>query len=137
PLTLSVLPGRSLAVRLSYRPDVHDESGARALLDRFAAVLAALATAPSRPVREVSALLPGEREELLGEMRTAEIPDATLPELFARQVERSPHSTAVVYEGIRLTYAELDERSNRLARLPRRARRGSERRGPPCLCPRT
>ncbi|MFI8829593.1 amino acid adenylation domain-containing protein [Streptomyces afghaniensis] len=117
PLTLSVLPGRSLAVRLSYRPDVHDESGARALLDRFAAVLAALATAPSRPVREVSALLPGEREELLGEMRTAEIPDATLPELFARQVERSPHSTAVVYEGIRLTYAELDERSNRLARL--------------------
>ncbi|WP_030044762.1 non-ribosomal peptide synthetase, partial [Streptomyces resistomycificus] len=117
PLTLSVLPGRSLAVRLSYRPDVYDEGGARALLDRFAAVLAALATAPSRPVREVGALLPGEREELLGETGTAKVPDAALPELFARQVQRSPHSTAVVYGGVRLTYAELDERSNRLARL--------------------
>ncbi|MFC9679242.1 amino acid adenylation domain-containing protein [Streptomyces sp. NPDC056948] len=117
PLTLSVLPGRSLALRLSYRPDVYDERGARALLDRFAVVLAALASAPSRPVREVAALLPGERDELLGKTGAGEVPDSALPELFARQVERSPHSTAVVYEGVRLTYAELDERSNRLARL--------------------
>ncbi|WP_330293006.1 amino acid adenylation domain-containing protein [Streptomyces sp. NBC_00576] len=117
PLTLSVLPARRLALRLSYRPDLYDEAGARALLERFAEVLAALAANPARPVREVEALLPGERERLLDRTTTEAEPAVTLPELFARQVTRTPDATAVVHDATRLTYAELDERSNRLAHL--------------------
>ncbi|MGW1715505.1 amino acid adenylation domain-containing protein [Streptomyces sp. NPDC002156] len=117
PLTLSVLPGRRLALRLSYRPDLYDETGARALLDRFAEVLAHLAADPTRPVREVEALLPGERERLLNRTESSEAPGVTLPELFVRQAARTPDATAVVHDGTRLTYAELDERSNRLAHL--------------------
>ncbi|WP_053745456.1 non-ribosomal peptide synthetase [Streptomyces sp. NRRL WC-3618] len=117
PLTLSVLPARRLALRLSYRPDLYDETGARTLLDRFAAVLAALAADPARRVREVEALLPGERERFLDQAAPGAEPAGTLPELFARQVARTPDATAVVHDGTRLTYAELDERSNRLAHL--------------------
>ncbi|WP_329596162.1 amino acid adenylation domain-containing protein [Streptomyces pseudovenezuelae] len=118
PLTLAVLPGRRLALRLSYRPDLYDESGARTLLDRFATVLAALSADPSRRVGEIEALLPGEREQLLERTGTAAAPpENTLPELFARQAARTPDATAVVHDGTRLTYAELDERSNRLAHL--------------------
>jgi non-ribosomal peptide synthetase component F len=40
----------------------------------------------------------------------------TLAGLFAVQVERSPEAEAVVFGGERLTYRELDHRSNRLAR---------------------
>ncbi|MFF7566047.1 amino acid adenylation domain-containing protein [Streptomyces pseudovenezuelae] len=118
PLTLAVLPGRRLALRLSYRPDLYDESGARTLLDRFTTVLAALSADPSRRVGEIEALLPGEREHLLERTGTAAAPpEDTLPELFARQAARTPDATAVVHDGTRLTYAELDERSNRLAHL--------------------
>ncbi|WP_338885886.1 non-ribosomal peptide synthase/polyketide synthase [Rhodococcus sovatensis] len=42
--------------------------------------------------------------------------DSTLAELFGRRAERSPESTAVVFGAERLSYRELDERSNRLAR---------------------
>ncbi|MFD3615450.1 amino acid adenylation domain-containing protein, partial [Streptomyces sp. NPDC058676] len=117
PLTLSVLPGRRLALRLGYRPDLYDDTGARVLLDRFAVTLEALVADPSRRVGEVEVLLPGERERLLEGSSDGVRPTTTLPELFARQVARTPDATAVVHDGTRLTYAELDARASRLARL--------------------
>ncbi|WP_368655881.1 amino acid adenylation domain-containing protein, partial [Rhodococcus sp. 1168] len=42
---------------------------------------------------------------------------STLAELFDLQVVRAPQSTAVVFGDERLSYRELDDRSNRLARL--------------------
>uniref|UniRef100_UPI00055EA27F AMP-binding protein n=1 Tax=Paenibacillus ehimensis TaxID=79264 RepID=UPI00055EA27F len=39
--------------------------------------------------------------------------------LFEQQAERTPEATAVVYENDRLTYRELNERANRLARTLR------------------
>ncbi|WP_327666577.1 MULTISPECIES: non-ribosomal peptide synthetase [unclassified Streptomyces] len=128
PLTLAVLPGRHLALRLSYRPDLYDEPGARRLLARVAAVLEAFVADPALRVREVGILLPGERERLLGGPAGTAVPSsATLPELFADQAARIPDATAVVHEGTRLTYAELDARANRLAHLLAARGAGPER----------
>ncbi|WP_162032977.1 non-ribosomal peptide synthetase [Chryseobacterium potabilaquae] len=40
---------------------------------------------------------------------------ATLHELFERQVEKTPDHIALVYEDVKVTYRELNERSNQLA----------------------
>ncbi|WP_406166222.1 amino acid adenylation domain-containing protein [Streptomyces canus] len=122
PLTLAVLPGRRLALRLSYRPDLYDETGARTLLDRFVAVLAQLTADPSRRLGEVEALLPEEREQLTcGSARVSAhesaAPSVALTDLFARQAARAPDATAVVHGDTRLTYAELNARATELASL--------------------
>ncbi|KPI18992.1 amino acid adenylation domain protein [Actinobacteria bacterium OK074] len=130
PLTLAVLPGRRIALRLSYRPGLYDESGARDLIDRFAAVLHTLAADPDRRVGSVDILLPGERTRILEEWNgeaATDTPTGTLPQLFARRAAETPDATAVVHEGTRLTYAELHHRAEELARLLAARGAGPER----------
>ena len=43
-------------------------------------------------------------------------PSTALHEMIEQQVDRTPDATAVVFQGDRLTYRELDERANQLAR---------------------
>ena len=47
----------------------------------------------------------------------------TLHQLFEEQVQRTPEKTAVVFEDQKITYRELNERSNRLAHAIRRVYR--------------
>ncbi len=44
------------------------------------------------------------------------MPAATLPELFEQQAARTPHAPAVIGAAAELTYAELNQRANQLAR---------------------
>ena len=74
---------------------------------------------PIRIVRSAGSTFwaPTERHTILREWNdTARaVPGATLPELFAAQVARTPDADAVVFEDERLSYGELDARSSQLA----------------------
>lgn len=41
----------------------------------------------------------------------------SIPEMFARQVDRAPHAVALTFQGRSMTYRELDHAANRLAQL--------------------
>ena len=75
---------------------------------------------PACPIGELPLLTRSERRQILFEWNGASIvyPGAgTLHELFEEQVARSPAATAIVYDGTQLTYRQLNERANQLARL--------------------
>ncbi|MFE9426142.1 amino acid adenylation domain-containing protein [Kitasatospora sp. NPDC006697] len=102
--------------------DLFEELAAAVLARRLVRVLAAVAADPGLRVGELELMDAAERELVLTGWNAAAAPAAaapagavTVPELFAAQAARTPEAVAVVAGGDRLSYAELDARSNRLA----------------------
>jgi amino acid adenylation domain-containing protein len=83
-----------------------------------AAVEETLAGAADRPLSTIGALDAAQRQQLIGEWNdtTVPAPAGTVLELFDAQLARAPEAVAVLGDGYRLTYAELDARAGRLAR---------------------
>ncbi|WP_455583967.1 amino acid adenylation domain-containing protein, partial [Kitasatospora aureofaciens] len=81
-------------------------------------LVAALEEAPDTRLGGIGVVDEAALERVLAQWNdtAAEVPAATLPELFAAQAARTPEAVAVVFEDVELSYAELDARSNRLAR---------------------
>ena len=118
PVTLSALPGETLRLRLGYQAGIFDERTAGSVLARLLGLIETAIVEPDRPVGRVDVLRPEERERLLVAWNDTAHPvrEETVPELFDAQVRQAPDATAVVFGDSELTYAELNERANRLAR---------------------
>ncbi|GAA2266741.1 hypothetical protein GCM10010232_68890 [Streptomyces amakusaensis] len=123
PLTLTALPDRDtpggLTLTLDHRPDTFDHDHVALLGEQLLRVLEQLATDPELPTARCEALAPAELTHLLDGWRgeRAPLPEQTLPQLFQAQAAATPHAQALVHEGGTLSYAELNERANRLARV--------------------
>ena len=129
PLTVVVSPGERLTVDVGYDPDLFDAATIERIAGHLTGLLDAAAAGPATPVGRLDALTPAEHDQLLVRWNdTARtVAPATLAELFEAQVARTPDATAVVCADRRLTYAELETRANRLARLLIRRGAGPER----------
>ncbi|MFD7630695.1 amino acid adenylation domain-containing protein, partial [Streptomyces sp. NPDC059851] len=103
---------------VEYATDLFDAATVEVLFARWARLLRAVVADPDGPISRIPILSGEERHRLLSEFNDAAavLPDAALPELFARQVRATPDAVAVVAGGTELTYRELDLRANRLAR---------------------
>ncbi|KAK3816004.1 MAG: Non-ribosomal peptide synthetase module [Benniella sp.] len=81
-------------------------------------LVSALELAPDMMTHELKILPDDERELLIQEWNTTQQDhpaDLCIHHLFEQQVDHSPYATALVFNGESLTYAELNERANRLA----------------------
>jgi amino acid adenylation domain-containing protein/non-ribosomal peptide synthase protein (TIGR01720 family) len=118
PLSLVVSPGRRLSVELGYDPALFDAGTVDRLAGQFRHLLHAITADPDRPVGSLD-LLPGADRRRLREWSGTDraVAPATLPELVEQAVRRWPGEPAVVGAGGSLTFAELNRRANRLARL--------------------
>ncbi|MFD4573897.1 amino acid adenylation domain-containing protein [Streptomyces sp. NPDC058417] len=118
PLTLAVTPGASLELSVAYRPDLYDAATAGTIAARLRDLVGQFAAGGATPVGRLRTQSDTERAALLelGDDLGHEVPDVSLTDLFARQAAATPDATALVFEDERLSYADLDERANRLAR---------------------
>ncbi|WP_329341309.1 amino acid adenylation domain-containing protein [Streptomyces sp. NBC_01352] len=119
PLGLIVKPGSRLRFRVDFRPDVFTEEAATAVGERLRRVLTAVLDDPRSPVGTLDVLSADERRRVLEEWNDTarEVREADVVTLFQEQAARTPDAEAVVSGAERLTYAELNARANRLARL--------------------
>jgi amino acid adenylation domain-containing protein/FkbM family methyltransferase len=115
--------GDELKGDLEYNADLFEAETAGQMARHFMRLLEAVVVEPGLRVWELP-LLTGQERELIveGWNRTAHDfgTRASLPEMLAEQAARTPDGVALSFEGERLTYAELNRRADRLARLLRR-----------------
>uniref|UniRef100_UPI0036DBE101 non-ribosomal peptide synthetase n=1 Tax=Photorhabdus sp. RM322S TaxID=3342825 RepID=UPI0036DBE101 len=116
-LGLSEEEGRIVGA-LSYATALFDSATMERQVGYLYAVLQAMVVNPQQPIGEIDILAPAERKLLLETWNTTEsvYPEALcIHQLFEQQVEKTPQTTALVYQEQALSYAELNTRANRLA----------------------
>ncbi|WP_131816404.1 non-ribosomal peptide synthetase, partial [Mycolicibacterium porcinum] len=106
---------------VEFRTDVFDASSVHTLVERLQRVLVTMTADTAQRLSAVDVLDAADRARLdeVGHRSVLgrSVVESSIPALFAAQVERAPGSEAVSFDGHTLSYRELDEASNRLARL--------------------
>ncbi|MFE9960017.1 amino acid adenylation domain-containing protein [Micromonospora sp. NPDC005299] len=105
--------------RLVYRTALFDRATAETVVRRYVGLLTAAVADPERTVAALPLLTGAERDLVLGAWNdtSREVPPVTVADEVQRQAAATPDATALVCDGVPLTYAELNTAANRLARL--------------------
>jgi amino acid adenylation domain-containing protein len=123
-LSLALTPtAQGLRGVLNYSTDLFERGTVERMLHHLERVLEQVAADADVRLSRLRLLGDAERAGLLamGEGATPGLPRATVDALFAQAAAATPHAVALAWDGGRMTYAELDERANRLAHHLRRA----------------
>uniref|UniRef100_UPI002454A97A non-ribosomal peptide synthase/polyketide synthase n=1 Tax=Nocardia cyriacigeorgica TaxID=135487 RepID=UPI002454A97A len=110
-------PGAGMALALTYATELFDEATVAEIAARWRRVLEAIAADATISVGAIDVLDAGERADLVSRTGAPAVAPRVLADLLAEAAARDPKAPAVVFEGTTVSYGELDERSNRLARL--------------------
>ena len=109
-----------LAGELEYSIDLFKPETIQRMLGHFQVLLEAVVTQPNASISELPLLTKGEKQQLLFDWNNnrAQYPvDKCISELFEQQVAKTPNAIAAVFENRQLTYRELNQQANQLARL--------------------
>jgi amino acid adenylation domain-containing protein len=108
----------SLSASIRFNTDLFDAATIARMAGHFQALLESVIRDPVAAIGDLEILTGAERQQLLVEFndtKTDYPKDKCLHQLFEEQVQRTPDSVAVVFEGQQLTYAQLNARANQLA----------------------
>jgi amino acid adenylation domain-containing protein len=104
---------------VQYNADLFTPETISRLVCHYEAVIRAAVESIHQPVGEIELLRDEERQQVLEGWNWTERKldrTRTVVELFEEQVELHPEANAVSYEGSEITYLELNQRANQLAR---------------------
>jgi len=110
--------GGGLHIGAFYAKELFDAATVAGWLELYELLLRAVVLDPARPLSRVELLRPADQAlyAAVNDNQTDFPRESNLLEIFAAQAAAGPQRIAGEFRGETLTYGELDERSNRLAR---------------------
>ncbi|WP_460726981.1 non-ribosomal peptide synthetase, partial [Nocardia heshunensis] len=118
-----------MTAEFAYATDMFDAATIATFGQRLVRLLSAVVAQPAALVGDIELLEDTERRQLLRSWNSTEYDvkrvalggkqsaaEVTLASMFANQAEQTPTLTALVFEGVSLTYGEFASQANRLAR---------------------
>ncbi len=103
---------------LEYSTDLFESATIQRMIGHLRILLQAASDDPSISVARLPILTPPEKQQILFEFNPDQDPHfatQSFPRCFEEQAARTPNAIAAIFHAQRLTYAELNRRSNRWA----------------------
>ncbi|MCD6571342.1 MAG: amino acid adenylation domain-containing protein, partial [Deltaproteobacteria bacterium] len=117
-VTIVGMPGKELKLRILYNQDKFEDSTIRRLMSHINNLIVNVLESPDEPIANIDMLSGQERKDLLIGFNNTnrDYPkEKCTHELFEEQVDIRPDKVALVFGDERLTYAQLNEASNKVA----------------------
>ncbi|MEM7375808.1 MAG: condensation domain-containing protein, partial [Bacteroidota bacterium] len=108
-----------LSFYIRYNKDVYQREMVEGLMIHFKRLLSLVLAAPEKPLKELVVVSRQEKDRLLNDFNQTHVigsNQTTVLDLFTEQVVNTPDATALIFKESLLSYKELDELSNQLAR---------------------
>lgn len=122
PLVLNVATGERLELKLAYDSQRFELAAIDRMLGHLQTLIEGMVANLHQTLAEVPMLTATERDRLLiawNDTRVDYPENQTIHQLFEEQVTRTPDAIAVIAGDLQLTYRQIDERANQLARYLR------------------
>ncbi len=110
-----------LNISLEYSTKLFKRETIEAMLSHLVNIVNDMIENPTKLLSQLNLLSENERNKIVEEFNSKiEYPDnKTLHELFEEQAEKTPDNIAIIYDNRKITYKDLNEKSNQIARLLR------------------
>lgn len=120
-LSLEIIPVRnSYSLRFEYCTKLFDEAFIKRFSSHYINILNTVLKNKEIKISDIDMLSEEEKNQILYDFNNTKIDypkDKTIIDLFEEQVEKTPNNIAIVFENQKLTYKELNEKANQLARF--------------------
>ncbi|PQP81876.1 non-ribosomal peptide synthetase [Paenibacillus sp. PCH8] len=116
---LIIKPGQSMKCMFYYNANVYDRASVERIQGHLIQMLEQVVNNPHIPIHDIDLTTTQEKTQILEQFNDsmADYPkDKTIHGLFEEQAARTPEHVAVVFETQQLSYRELNEKANQLAR---------------------
>jgi amino acid adenylation domain-containing protein len=107
-----------LCVKATYNTQLYEPATIRRMLGHYQTLLSGLVADPDQRLSHLPLLTPAERYQLFIEWNATAVPTPhqCVHQLFEAQVQRTPEAVALTFGDQSLTYQQLNQRANGLAR---------------------
>ena len=115
-----VVKGSQIQCSINYKNSIFRDETIQVLTKYYINLLEEIPSHIDSKLSDINLLRETDRQQLLTVFNNQDKDypvDQTLQALFEKQVTRTPHQTAAVFKGTKLTYKELNEKANQLARF--------------------
>lgn len=106
-------------IAYDYKTDKYTNQDIADLHERILTIINQVMSNNAILLKDIEIVTPEEKHKILYDFNNTKVDypkDKTIVDLFEEQVEKTPDNIAVVFENQKLTYKELNEKANQLAR---------------------
>ncbi len=109
----------SMSVAYDYKKELFEKEDISNLHNRILEIINQIISNEEILLKDIEVVTKEEKNKILNEFNNTKIEyphNKTIVDLFEEQVEKTPENIAVMFEDKKMTYKELNERANKLAR---------------------